>query len=73
MKLLSARRWLRSTVVLLMLNPTSVFALVCTTQGTGETEIHDDLGSTVAIPESIPNGEVVWRSEPVNVQVECAK
>ncbi|RMU36321.1 hypothetical protein ALP31_05041 [Pseudomonas amygdali pv. morsprunorum] len=73
MKRLSARRWLLSTVVLLMLNPASVFALVCTTQGGGETEIHDDLGSTVAIPESIPNGEVVWRSEPVNVQVECAK
>lgn len=73
MKLLSAKHWLRSIVVLLMLSPNCVFALVCTTQGSGESEIHDDLNSTVAIPESIPSGEVVWRSEPLNVQVECAK
>ncbi len=73
MKHLSARGWLRSLAVLLLLQPASTFAVVCTTQGTGETEIHDDLSSTVAIPESMPDGEVVWRSEPLTVQVECAR
>ncbi|KAA8695874.1 Uncharacterized protein ALO80_03365 [Pseudomonas caricapapayae] len=73
MKFLSARRCLHSIAVLLILNPTAVFALVCTAQGTGETEIHNDLSSTVAIPESTPDGEVVWRSEPLNIQVECAR
>ncbi|MDU8498055.1 fimbrial protein [Pseudomonas syringae] len=73
MKLLSARHWLRTIAILLILNPAAAFALVCTTQGGGETEIHDDLSSTVAIPESIPDGDVVWRSEPLNIQVECAR
>ncbi|EGH28068.1 hypothetical protein PSYJA_03254 [Pseudomonas syringae pv. japonica str. M301072] len=73
MKHLSARGWLRSLAVLLLLQPASTFAVVCTTQGTGETEIHDDLSSTVAIPESMPDGEVVWRSEPLTAQVECAR
>ena len=73
MKHLSARGWLRSLAVLLLLHPASTFAVVCTTQGTGETEIHDDLSSTVAIPESMPDGEVVWRSQPLTVQVECAR
>ncbi|OUM07008.1 pilus assembly protein [Pseudomonas syringae] len=73
MKRLSARRWLCPAVLLLMLNPASAFALVCTTQGSGDTEIHEDLSSTVAIPESTPNGDVVWRSESLAVQVECTR
>ncbi|KPB52824.1 fimbrial protein [Pseudomonas tremae] len=73
MKLLPASLWLRPLLLLVMLTPASVFALVCTTQGAGETEVHEDLDSAVAIPESTPNGEVVWRSEPRAVQVECTR
>ena len=27
----------------------------------------------MAIPASVANGEVVWRSEPLDIQVECVK
>lgn len=73
MNSLSARRWMRAVMLSSALAPATGHALVCTTQGSGETVIHADLSSTVAIPASLPNGEVVWRSERLNVQVECAK
>ncbi|KAA8718892.1 fimbrial protein [Pseudomonas cannabina] len=69
----SASRWLRSVLLTLMLSPTSGFALVYTVQNSGATEVHDSLNSTVAIPASLADGEVVWRSEPLNIQVECAR
>ncbi|AHG42374.1 pilus protein [Pseudomonas syringae CC1557] len=70
---LVASRWLSFFLLPLMLAPTSGFALVCVTQNSGATEIHDSLNSTVAIPASLLDGEVVWRSEPLNIQVECAR
>lgn len=66
-------RWMRSVLLLSLLGPATGHALVCKTQGSGDTVIRDDLSSTVAIPASTPNGEVVWRSERLNVQVECVK
>lgn len=57
----------------LLLSPATSFALVCKTQGAGETTIRADLDSTVAIPASVPDGEVVWRSERLDIQVECSK
>ncbi|RMQ44553.1 hypothetical protein ALQ04_01762 [Pseudomonas cichorii] len=65
--------WLKYFVLAAALSPATGFALVCKTQGSGESAIHGDLSSTVAIPASTPNGEVVWRSERLNVQVECAR
>lgn len=73
MKHLLNRRWLRSLVLVLLLAPTPGFALICRTQGSGEVAIRDQLSSTVAIPASVANGEVVWRSEPLDIQVECVK
>ncbi|RRV08308.1 fimbrial protein [Pseudomonas sp. v388] len=70
---LSTQRWMRSILLLSLLGPATGHALVCKTQGSGQTAIRDDLSSSVAIPASVPNGEVVWRSERLNVQVECAK
>lgn len=57
----------------LLLGPAPVFAMVCKTRDAGETVVRADLESTVAIPASVPDGDVVWRSERLNVQVECAK
>lgn len=68
-----ARRWMRCVLLLSLFSPATGYALVCKTQGSGETVIRDDLGSTVAIPATVPDGDVVWRSAPFNVQVECAK
>ncbi|MCD5993928.1 fimbrial protein [Pseudomonas sp. CDFA 602] len=68
-----ASRWLQLTALLTMLAPSSAFALVCTPYDSGETAIHGDLGSTVAIPVSLPNGDIVWRSEPLSIEVECAR
>lgn len=63
-----------SAVLLLWLSgPATGFALVCSVQGSAEQVLRGDLGSTVAIPASLPNGEVVWRSERHTVQVECAR
>ncbi|GFM86166.1 pilus protein [Pseudomonas cichorii] len=68
-----ANRWLKTLVLSVALSPATGFALVCKTQGTGESAIHGDLSSTVAIPASVPDGDVVWRSERLNIQVECAR
>jgi type 1 fimbria pilin len=66
-------RWCRLLFVALLLSPASCFALVCKTQGTGQTLIRDDLHSSVAIPATLPDGEIVWRSPSHSLQVECAK
>ncbi|MBD8567625.1 fimbrial protein [Pseudomonas syringae] len=73
MKSFFVRRRFSAAALLMLLSPAPAFALVCKTQGAGETLVHAQLSSTVAIPATVPNGEVVWRSEPMNVQVECAK
>lgn len=64
---------LSAVLILLLLGPVSCFAVVCSVQGSGERVLRGDLGSTVAIPESLANGEVVWRSERQSVQVECVR
>jgi hypothetical protein len=55
----------------LLLTPATGFAMICKTQGTGETVIRGNLDSSVAIPASAPDGEIVWRSERQDLQVEC--
>ncbi len=57
----------------LLVAPVSAVAMVCKTQGSGETVIRADLDSSVAIPASVADGTVVWRSERLNIAVECAK
>ncbi|NWB97973.1 fimbrial protein [Pseudomonas gingeri] len=70
---LACRAWLRPLLCLGLLSPASAFALTCTVQGTGATLVNADLGSTVAIPASSPNGSVIWRSEPLNLALDCVK
>lgn len=60
-------------LIVLLLNPATGFAMICKTQGTGETVVRADLESTVAIPASVAEGEVVWRSERQDIRVECSK
>ncbi|HEX8595580.1 MAG TPA: fimbrial protein [Pseudomonas sp.] len=66
-------RWCQLLFVALLLSPASCFALLCKTQGSGETFIREDLDSSVAIPATLPDGDIVWRSPHHNIQVECAK
>lgn len=73
MSLSLTTRWMRSLLLALTLSPATSFALICKTQGAGETVVRSELGSTVAIPASVPDGDVVWRSERFNLQVECVK
>lgn len=73
MPLFSVSRWTRYLLPALLLSPATCFALACKTEGAGETIIRSDLGSTVAIPASAPDGDVVWRSERFSLQVVCAK
>ncbi len=65
--------WLHPLLLLGLLSPASCFALTCTVQGNGARIASADLGSTVAIPASAPNGTVVWRSEPINLAVDCGR
>lgn len=67
------RPWLRTLLTALLLFPTSCFALVCKTQGAGETVIRGDLDSSVAIPATLADREIVWRSERTDLYIECAK
>src|SRR5471030_3214779 len=64
---------LRVPLLLLLLSPATCFAMVCKTQGSGDVFVRDDLGSTVAIPATTPDGDIVWRSERHDVQVECVR
>lgn len=73
MTLFFTSRWARLLLLTLMLSPATSYALVCKVQRTGEILLRSDLGSTVAIPATVPDGDVVWRSERFNIQVECAK
>lgn len=66
-----ARRLLLSLVLLMI--SAGVMAMTCKTQGSGETIIRADLGSSVAIPASLADGAVVWRSERLNIPVVCAR
>lgn len=60
-------------LMMFLLTPATGFAMVCKTQGAGETVIRANLDSSVAIPASAPDGEIVWRSERQDLQVECIK
>jgi hypothetical protein len=71
MNILSIRRWL--AMVLTLALPGCAMATICKTQGAGESVVRADLGSTVAIPATLPDGSAVWRSERLNLAVECAK
>ena len=66
-------RWCQLLFVALLLSPASCFALICKTQGSGQTLIRDDLDSSVAIPATLPDGDIVWRSPRHDIQVECAR
>lgn len=66
-------RWIGSFLLMALFGPATAHALVCTAQDSGDTVIRDDLSSTVAIPASVPEGEVVWRSGRLNVKVICAR
>ncbi len=57
----------------LLFTPATSFAMICKTQGAGETVVRGDLDSSVAIPASAPDGDIVWRSERMDLQVECIK
>lgn len=69
------RGWLTLPITLLMtlLMPGLAMALTCKTQGAGESVVRADLSSTVAIPANLPDGSAVWRSERLNLAVECAR
>ncbi|WP_341959761.1 fimbrial protein [Pseudomonas sp. RC10] len=56
-----------------LLMPATGMAMTCKTQGSGETVIRADLSSSVAIPATLPDGSVVWRSERLNAAIECAR
>ncbi|WP_426141126.1 fimbrial protein [Pseudomonas sp. DWP3-1-2] len=66
-------RWCQLLFVAVLLSPASCFALVCKTQGSGQTLIRDDLDSSVAIAATLPDGDIVWRSPRHDIHVECAK
>jgi hypothetical protein len=72
MTTLSITRWCPTFLLALFL-PQAGMAMTCKTQGAGETVVRADLSSSVAIPATLPNGSVVWRSERLNLAVECAR
>jgi hypothetical protein len=69
---LSVTRWCPTFLAALLL-PATGLAMTCKTQGTGEAVVRADLSSSVAIPATLPNGSAVWRSERLNLAVECAR
>lgn len=65
------RAGLRALVLCGLFSPVCALAMTCKVQGSGALTVNADLGSTVAVPASAPNGSVVWRSEPINLTLEC--
>jgi hypothetical protein len=72
MTTLSVSRWCPIFLAASML-PATGLAMTCKTEGAGETVVRADLSSSVAIPATLPNGSVVWRSERLNLAVECTR
>lgn len=72
MRTFSFTRWCPLFLAAL-LAPSTALAISCRTQGSGEVEIRADLSSSVAIPATSPDGTAVWRSERLNIAVECAR
>ncbi len=72
MKTFSLRCWCPAFLLALVL-PATGMAMTCKTQGAGEFVIRADLSSDVAIPATLPDGSAVWRSERLNVAVECGR
>ena len=66
------RGWLTLLATPLLM-PGLALALTCKTQGAGDSVVRADLSSTVAIPANLPDGSAVWRSERLNLAVECAR
>lgn len=72
MTTVSFLRWCPTFLAVLMA-PATGLAMTCKVQGSGETEVRADLSSSVAIPATLPDSSVVWRSERLNVAVECSR
>ncbi|MFY1666875.1 fimbrial protein [Pseudomonas sp. Pseu.R1] len=68
----SFSRWC-STFCIALMAPATGLAMSCKTQGSGEAVIRADLSSSVAIPATLPDASVVWRSERLNIGVECVR
>lgn len=66
-------RYVRTVLLTGLLSPATGFALTCKVQDTGAAVFNADLGSSVAIPASAPNGTIIWRSETVDLAVDCYK
>lgn len=62
-----------AALVIFQLAPAAAMGMACKTQGAGETVVHADLGSTVAIPSTLPDGSVVWRSAREHLSIQCAR
>lgn len=61
------------TLMVTWLLPATGMAMVCKTQGAGEVVVRADLSSSVAIPATLPQGTIVWRSERLSLSVECSR
>lgn len=72
MTIFSFTRWCPTFLLSLTL-PATGMAMTCKVQGTGETVIQAELSSDVAIPATLPDDSVVWRSERLTLAVECAR
>jgi hypothetical protein len=72
MTTLSVTRWCPMFLLTVIL-PQAGMAMTCKTQSAGETVVRADLSSSVAIPATLPDGTAVWRSERLNLAVECAR
>lgn len=64
---------LHAALALLLLAPSSAWGVTCSLQGSGETLIRGDVGATLAIPATLPEGALLWRSEVIQRRVECVK
>lgn len=60
-------------LLIAVLLPATSVAMTCKEQASGEAVIRAELGSSVAIPATLPDNSVVWRSERLNVAVECSR
>lgn len=64
---------LQGGVLLLLLAPGSAHSMACSVEGSGETLLRGDFGASLAIPATLPDGAVLWRSEEIQRRVTCMK
>ncbi|MNJ41352.1 hypothetical protein D3C77_362720 [compost metagenome] len=66
------KKLLLTLLLVLAASPATSFALICRENGSGEVLLTQDLGTALAVAADVPDGTIIWESEPHSIKIRCA-